>query len=241
MDSTNATFFDIIAPHYREIFPIGDAKFAFLKQFAIGGRKVLDLACGGSELPEKLADSGFDVTAFDSNERLLQMIAHNKGIRIIRGDFKDIDSSSLGQFDTIFCIGNSLSYAGDMGAFQKLLKDLRVILSPDGHLVTQTINYDKLVTAGKMKMPDRIVADAEGDIIFKREYSYHQPAEIIFDTKIIRGQNSFQNIDRFPLLRSELQMDMMKIAGFTKINIFGDFKDIPFELDSPAIIIDASA
>lgn len=54
---------------------------AKLEQYGIGGRKVLDLACGTGEITVELAQHGFDVSGVDLSDEML-MVANEKAAKL---------------------------------------------------------------------------------------------------------------------------------------------------------------
>lgn len=89
---------------------------AKLEQYGIGGRKVLDLACGTGEMTVELAQHGFEVTGVDLSDEML-LVANEKAVKLglsiplFQQNMAELEG--LGQFDcvTIFC--DSLNYLRD--------------------------------------------------------------------------------------------------------------------------------
>ncbi|MFJ7937093.1 class I SAM-dependent DNA methyltransferase [Peribacillus sp. NPDC096622] len=86
---------------------------AKLEQYGVGGRKVLDLACGTGEMTVELAQHGFEVTGVDLSDEML-LVANEKAVKLglsiplFQQNMAELEG--LGQFDcvTIFC--DSLNY-----------------------------------------------------------------------------------------------------------------------------------
>ncbi|MCP4631886.1 MAG: methyltransferase domain-containing protein [candidate division Zixibacteria bacterium] len=230
------SFYNIIAPFYRQIFPVQQPKVNFLKTHIPYKGKVLDCACGGSELPEKLAEEDYSVTALDNNPILLDLISEKMGIQVINSSFEDIGDLGLSGFDCIICIGNSLSYAGDEKELSDLLSTFKSMLKKGGVLITQTVNYDLIIRNKKTVFPEKVISRADEKLIFRREYEFIPPEKIAFRTEVVLGDKVFNNEDTFYPLKSDIQKKLLENVGFTNIFQFGGFAENPYSIDSGAIV-----
>ena len=103
-----------IADIYLEIFPINQAFLSFILEY-LGkpGSKVLDLGCGPGDYVDALSRSGYRVTGIDNSSVMITLAQANKQGSFYNYSFTEIDQlegAQKGEFDCVYCIGNSLSY-----------------------------------------------------------------------------------------------------------------------------------
>lgn len=63
---------------------------SFAKLLREGGA-VMDLGCGGGRAARGFLDMGFEVTAFDASQAMIDLVAKFEGITTICADFSDLD------------------------------------------------------------------------------------------------------------------------------------------------------
>ncbi len=107
-----------------------------------GGKRVLDVGCGGGILAETLAAEGAAVTAIDPSEQSLAAArehAHRSGLAIDyrRGTAEDLRGAGLeGTFDLVFAV-DVLEHVDDL---DRTLAGLAAVLAPGGGLGFLTHN-----------------------------------------------------------------------------------------------------
>ncbi len=94
------------AAYHKKTFSIDPAPFLapFAKQLA-PGCKILDTGCGSGRDTGWLKNRGFLVTGFERSPGLAHLARENTGCRVIEGDFKTFDFSTLA-VDAVICIGS---------------------------------------------------------------------------------------------------------------------------------------
>lgn len=103
-----------------------------------GGNRVLDLGCGEGWLSHELVKKGMDVTGFDLSPKLIE---HAKKVsatkfQVLSYEKFIIDDESVGKdFDVVVC---NFSLLGD--PVDQILKTIRKITKPSGHLLIQTLH-----------------------------------------------------------------------------------------------------
>ena len=162
----NNTFYDELAVNYDEMISFDKAvekKKKLLKNFIKPEMKyAADLGCGSGVDSIALASLGLKVTAFDPSVEMLEVAKenvervkakvtfHNQSIDSISEDFDD-------QFDLVVSLGNTFANIGK----EQLVKSLqrcKQILKPQGILLIQILNYEKILSEKQ-----RIVNITEGD------------------------------------------------------------------------------
>ncbi|MGD9638590.1 MAG: class I SAM-dependent methyltransferase [Alphaproteobacteria bacterium] len=107
-----------------------------------GSKKALDLGCGCGFQSIPLADAGFEVTAIDFNENLLDELNQFKGlrkIRTIKDDLLNFEKYIDGKFELIVCMTDTILH---LKSKEKLFEVFHKA-------------YDSLDTKGKMLLTFR--------------------------------------------------------------------------------------
>lgn len=136
-DANAADVYDALAPAYDVLtgsYP-HDRWLARLEQLAVQngltGRRVLDVACGTGASFLPLLARGYDVTACDISEAMLER-ARGKAphAHIHRADMRQL--GVLGAFDLITCLDDALNYLTDEDEFEAALRGFAQNLAPGG-------------------------------------------------------------------------------------------------------------
>ncbi len=106
-----------------------------------GGKKILDIGCGGGILAEALATKGAQVTGIDMAEmslKVAKMHLHESGLEI---DYQmilaeDFATQHTAEFDVITCL-EMLEHVPDPAS---VINAAAAMLKPGGHLFFSTIN-----------------------------------------------------------------------------------------------------
>lgn len=227
-------FYEEISKYYDYIFPAGEEQIKFLKEIAGRPPKtVLDIACGTGGYSLELSKQGYAVTACDLDSRMLEMLIakareQDRNIHAVQADMLKLDRQLSGRFNLAFCIGNSVVHLENILQIKEFLKNAKNLLSNDGSLVLQIINFDRILLREIKGLPT-IVNKAAG-LTFERLYHYDGEKNIInFKTKLNAEGKSFENvIPLYPLLQDELS-EAANGAGFKKLKLFGDFNGNEFD------------
>lgn len=104
---------------------------------ALAPRRVLDVGCGEGWLCRALSDHGVEAVGIDVSAPLVEAARAAGGGRFERLPYSELGgaASLLGRFDVLAC--NFSLLEEDLGP---LLADLRPLISPQGHLVIQTVH-----------------------------------------------------------------------------------------------------
>jgi SAM-dependent methyltransferase len=133
--------YDALAPAYDVLTADYDydAWLGAIERVAIAngltGRRVLDVACGTGKSFLPLLERGYDVTACDISEAMLQVARTKVGPRasLCRLDMRALPA--LGCFDLVTCLDDALNYLPDEAALVEALAGMRANLAPGGVLV----------------------------------------------------------------------------------------------------------
>lgn len=229
--------YDDITTIYQQIFSLNQAFLQFIQAFIKKmPSRILDLGCGPGDYVNELTRQGHQVTGIDSST---QMIAWAKQHH--QGSFHHLSFTEIntlkGQFDCIYCIGNSLSYL-PYEATVGFLQDIFNLLNSDGSFILQFVNWDKYRLSGSMEFPIQHLTDGRS---FHRAYEAHPGSTVLFKTEIQKDGQTLQAwADHLYPRYADAFTDEIAKVGFRVSGLYGDFKQNPFDAaSSPALVVTA--
>jgi glycine/sarcosine N-methyltransferase len=240
---TNNVFFDVLASDYDQMVSIEKAvenKKRLLKNFITPGmRCAADLGCGSGVDSIALSSLGMKVTAFDPSFEMLEVAKenakrekakvtfHNQSIDSISEDFDN-------QFDLVVSLGNTFANIGKDHLI-KSFQSCKLILKPQGTLLIQVLNYEKILSEKQ-----RIVNITEGlDKYFIRFYDFID-TEIIFNILIFNKEKPSEHKLISTKLLPHKQDDfntVLKKVEFSKVEYFSDFDQTIFNKETSKDLI----
>ncbi len=212
----------------------------------IDGRdKVLDVGCGTGHHCRMFTELGAETLGIDPSAPMLEQahaLTSRDNPRFQAGGLGDI--ALLGEkFDLITIIGNTLSYVSAAAMLVRTLRSGFKTLAPGGCLVTQTINYDRLLLEGNLRFP-LIARQHEGaDYLYLREYRLLKKRAEFTVQRLNNASGWSYELERsthYPI-RSTRLATMALRAGFSKVNIYGDYERGEFKAESSGSIIMVAA
>ena len=236
-------FYTSISAYYDRIFPTDAKALLFLDSRVEPGSRILDIACGTGGYSLALAQKGHRVTGVDLDRAMIRSAGSKVRDSNLAPDFRVMDMLSMTEaldpgFDLIFCIGNSLVHLETDEQVGQLLADCRTLLRPEGALVLQIINYDRILAQGLTGLPTL----REDDLEFLRFYEV-DPAGgvVIFRTELRVGGDRDQRVIRnqvpLRIVGKERLRRLVRTAGFQNLELFGDFDGRPFDPESLPLIL----
>ena len=222
---------------YDEIFPLNRSFLGFIEGF-LGepGSRILDLGCGPGGYVDTIANQGYEAVGIDSSTEMVKQAQENCSGSFYPFSFTEIHRLD-GQFDCIFCIGNSLSYLPN-DLLDAFLNDVNGLLMDDGRFLLQVVNWEKFKSIGRSDFPLKTLSEGKA---FHRRYEPGDSGEVIFHTEIRRG-NEVLGSWSDPLYPKYADLLVEKVTGIGLVDpvLFGDFEREPYDpLSSPAIVLSA--
>ena len=223
-------FYQSIAKHYDDIFPLSDTLKRFLR--SLGIRKedhILDAGCATGEVALYLAQHARTVTGFDLDPDLVEIARLKQGergvenVRFLIGDMNDLDSMfTAGQFRIVLCLGNTLVHLPSTDAINDFFRKVAGILADGGLFIFQILNYEKILDQKTGELP---LIDNE-KITFERRYDHemHKP-RLAFNTRLTvkaTSETIDNSIDLYPLQRGEI-MGMSSKQLYRSVQFLGGF------------------
>jgi 2-polyprenyl-3-methyl-5-hydroxy-6-metoxy-1,4-benzoquinol methylase len=278
-------FYEQISKYYDYIFPIEESQVKFIegvlkdkpgsetstdKPDAFSKQNVLDVACGSGGYAIELSKLGFNVTAVDLDEAMLEMAAEKArkeklDIDIVKCDIRELKKTLLNEnirknkengrnndigskeqgklFDCIFCIGNSIVHLGSYDEILQSLKQMLDLLAIDGVLVLQIINYDRIINLGIKELP--AIKNEKIALEFIRKYEFSNSSGLVnFNTLLTIGngdeKEKYENSVQLYPIRSGEMLKLLYDSGFNEVEFYGDFDKSPFKEDSYMLVVKAS-
>lgn len=232
-------FYKQLSEFYDIIFPLNEQSIHFIaEKIDIG--PILDLAAGTGNHAIALAKKGYDVTATDLDQNMIEKVeqkasVNNVSINTLQLAMEELDQLSENRFSSIICIGNSLVHLQNLEDVATVVSQMRDLLNENGKLLIQVVNYDRVLSEGITELP---IIERE-NVAFYRTYE-HQNDKIIFKGKLIAEEQTYENeVSLLPLTSRHLQQILNK-ANFKEIKMYGSFKGETFTEASPALIIEAT-
>jgi glycine/sarcosine N-methyltransferase len=211
-----------------------------------GAQSVLDLGCGTGRHAIHLATLGYDVVGVDPSSEMIRRAEANAsgrtGVRFRQAGFGELAGRLGGPFDAVVCLGNTLPHALGQEGLASALADIAVVLRPDGVLIVQQLNYDRILACGQRFM-GLSQGQADGaEYLFYRFYDY-APGVLTFNVVIMRQdaqggwQHRVESTQLQPVLSSQL-LATLDGAGFTTPRLCGSYAAEPYRpLESNDLIV----
>lgn len=237
-------FYKSISDYYREIFPVQPQQVNFvLETFTDpSALSLLDVGCGTGDLTQELSTSFKQITGIDLDVGMLEIARKSTPENVEYQSLNMLDIGKrlgVGTYDGILCFGNTLVHISEPEHISAFIHQAHTVLADSGKLLIQIINYDRILDQDIKALPT-----IESDhCSFERLYHYNsEKHQVYFETILTikkRGESIRNRIPLYPLRKAELT-DMLKKAGFSSINYFGNFARATLKKDSIPLVVEAS-
>lgn len=236
-------FYEEISKYYDYIFPVSSDTVDFLAAWAGSQPKaILDVACGTGGYSLELEKRGYNLTAVDIDKAMIEELrekALNRGskVKYLQANMLELkDKLPDKRFDVVFCIGNSLVHLDNNNEISEFFNNAKSVLSDNGTLIIQTINFDRVLSKGITSLPT-LFNDAI-DLKFERLYRY-DPAidKVFFKTILTVEDKKVENEIPLTPLKFDQTEKMLKEAEFVDITSFGGFDESSFNKESSFLMV----
>lgn len=213
-------------------------------------RSVLDLGPGTGEHTAFFADHGARSVGVDRSESMIQAAReHEREGRghFVQGDIREVDRllASEPKFGLAICLGNVLPHLVEDRDLDRLFTAVHRRLLPDGKLLIQLLNYERIVSQGIRHLPLNFRDDEDGgEIVFLRLMSPLPGGRILFfPTTLVLDPSSDEPVRVSGTKRVELRgwqtdevVGSLEACGF-RPSLYGDMEGGPFDRGSSADLV----
>ena len=236
-------FYTDLSDVYDALFPVSQPQRALFDRILSTGRvrRVADAGCGSGAQLLPFASAGVECVGFDPDPALVALaktkLSPFPEARVEIGGFADISRIVSSPVDLVLCLGNSLVHVPQEEA-AGFLRDAAGILSGEGEILFQILNYERLLMRKITTLP--LMQAEEGTIEFRRNYVWEGPKKVRFRTSLRISGGGEPRVIRneiflYPLYPDEL-WEMLSRAGFEGIRFFADFAGSEFSPESEALV-----
>lgn len=242
-------FYSAILEYYDELFPLDATAVDFFVKLQALWRasypaqpvpmyRYLGVGCATGNLENRLAGPGFDITAIDRNPEMVETAKRRmkrgfSGIRFF--EMSSLDMSRFlkkGSFNIIASLSNTLPYIADETLIRKFFHDARELLAPDGDLVVQLWNFDRIEKQGAVRLPDA----SSVRVSLSRSLTPQDDGFYLLDASLELGSGRKIALQRgtrlYPATSGRLEK-CAREAGFTSCSLYADYSGTPWSEDSP--------
>ncbi len=237
-------FYESIAPHYDDIFPLSDTLKGFLVSLGLdrASDSVLDVGSSTGTIPLYLATRARRIIGIDLDPTMIaiaesRLTAENSPtVAFAVGDMTTIDEVFRAeQFSLILCLGNTLVHLRSPEMISGFLARVARLLTPGGRFVFQILNYERIIGRHIEELP---LID-NGKVRFERRYHYRSDSPLLdFETRLIvkaTGATIENSVSLYPLDRPELDR-LLRSTGLTMISCYGDYAGSPYSPESDLLV-----
>jgi glycine/sarcosine N-methyltransferase len=203
--------------------------------------RVLDCACGTGHDLIIFHFFGCEAQGADLSEAMLtqarkNLTEANLEIHLLKADYRYLDQHFTTRFDAVTCLSNAINEPLQDDETLRALQSMRAVLRDGGLLI-----LDQGQTDATMKNPPKfvpVVNDRDRSRLFVITYSEDQMHVQVFDFIHTEQERDFR-YNAFHI-RIRLKDDwerILKQAGFTCIEYFGDWSATPYDKEQSKRLI----
>lgn len=194
---------------------------------------ILDLCCGSGRHAISLAEAGYHAIGIDLSKTLLgKAIQDAKGLPVyfVHGDMRNlpfVDQS----FQVVLNLFTSFGYFEQNESNRKVLKEIVRVLQPGGRFCIDFLNESyvrrHLVPESKRRIGDALiheVREIKGDSVIKT-------------LRIIDSDHERVYFERVKMYSKSEMLEMLKQAGLTVEQMYGNFLGQPYTKNSERMIL----
>ncbi|MHB1346741.1 MAG: class I SAM-dependent methyltransferase [Candidatus Humimicrobiaceae bacterium] len=189
-------------------------------------KKLLDIGCGTGRHAQLFSSVVEKVYAMDPSKEMIdyskRKVITSKNVGLIHGGFKELANISESDFDTITCIGNTLTLLETRKKVKNALKTTRSKLKKGGIAVFQFINFEKEMVEKNRYYEPKILHKDQKTYLFNRHFEYDKlKTRADFVTTVMDEHNNIETFDVDTTI-----MCTLKVRIFNKMALNSGFKKI---------------
>lgn len=213
------------------------------------GGTVLDAGCGTGVHARALASLGFRVTGLDQSAAMLAQARaaeppeslSDAGLPVewIEGDVADATVLGVRRFDAVLALGNVIPAMGDATAIDLGVGELIARTAPDGVLILQYLNGEKIRTGGRLVVKESSTADGNGtgrdegsDLDLWLRHHFEAVGRLWFHSYTLRRQGATWSAEAKVREYHDLPREVIEPrlrATFREVECFSGLSGAPFD------------
>ncbi len=206
---------------------------------------VVDCGCGTGWHTISFAKRGLHAIGLDNSMAMIQYARQNavkqkSSTTFYQGDFQSVDKIIHSKVNAVVCLGNSLAILGNKTAVLKTLKSMSRVLTEKGIIVFQVLNFQRMSVNKITGLPPRLIQKDDKEYLFLRLFDItHKQAKINFVLLTKENKQWTHEVHSTALFyfTKPLLTDLLKKAGFSTIQIYGDMSFTTFSAKNSADLI----
>jgi SAM-dependent methyltransferase len=191
------------------------------EEAGIGGKRLLDIACGTGMSSQPMLGRGWAVTGCDISPRMLEVARQKIGdsADLFEADMRDLPD--YGEFDLVWAINDPLNYLLDVEELEATFEGIRRNLAPDGIAL---FDINTLVTYRTFFSNEVVVEGAEGRLVWQGQLSPPDVAagtfaEARFEAE---GDSDLSAVHRQRHFTEAEVLAALDAAGLERVAFFGE-------------------
>lgn len=232
-------FYKILAPVYQHVFPV-ETKDVFLSRCFKAESSLLDIGCSDGRVAAGLnqMNHGYKITAIDLSEELIEIAKtvnqyEKEHVEVLYLNMLDLSKQFNNEtFDGVYCIGNTLVHLKDEVEIRSAIKSMYDVLKPEGVLVLQILNYDKILK----EKPKTLPLIENSFVRFERNYEYEEN-HIVFSSKlVVNKQEQSASTVLYPISVDAL-VSLLDEVGFKRVSLYSGFDFSTYDVNKLPLVI----
>lgn len=195
------------------------------EEAGIGGKRLLDVACGTGLSTTPMLDRGWTVTGCDISPAMLDLAREKVEDRgeLIEADMRELPR--FGEFDLVWAVNDPLNYLLDVEELKATFEGMRRNLAPDGIAL---FDINTLVTYQTFFSKEIVVEENGRQLIWHGQQTVGEAsagmfAEARFDSPEDAG---LTHVHRQRHFAEPVVLDTLVTAGLRCIEVFGEIDGV---------------
>ncbi len=247
--------YDTLSEHYDRFVNWPErlaAEMPFLVQLlhSVKAQRVLDAACGTGMHSLALAALGYHVVGADLSTRMIgrarsNAAANGREVRFEVAGFGGLHESVGGGYDALLCLGSSLPHVLEHADLKVALADFGACLRPQGLLLIQNRNFDRVLNRRERWMEPQTFSEREVQWLFVRFYDFEPEDRLAFHMITLwrRGTKPWQQRVTSARIRAQTRQQLVatvRAEAFSRVRLYGSLAGAVFEpRTSPNLVLAA--